>query len=438
MPEEPIKQKQSLSTGEARNLATTTKTVPQMEAITPRWLLHMLPWVQVQSGTYRVNKVRVSFKEEKKFDESARAILSTRFDSNRYEAGEQIVKEGDDLNKLFLVARGKAEVTKVGAHGKRLRVALLGEGEYFKGSSLIDDDASTTVTVIALTPCTIVSLDLARLAGILEEAPQLGELIKYMQEEQIARDELSRRNIAISSSHKGEASLPDTFIDYESEPKEYPLSIVQTIVRVHTRVSDLYNDPIDQLREQLRLTIEGMKEKQEWEMFNNPEFGLLNVVDPSMRISARKGMPTPDDLDELISKVWKKPAFFLANPATIAAVGRECTRRGVPPPTITMYGVPFFTWRGIPFIPSDKIPVEDGKSNILLLRVGEKDQGVVGLHQAGIPGEQMPSLSVRLMGIDSKAIASHLLTLYFSVAVLADDALGMLEDVDVGYWHEYV
>jgi len=437
MSEESIKQKQSLSTSEARNLATTTKTIPQMEAITPRWLLHMLPWVQVQSGTYRVNKVKVSFREEKKFDESARAILSTRFDSNRYEAGELIVKEGDDLSKLFLLARGKAEVTKIGAHGKRLRVALLGEGEYFKGSSLIDDDASTTVTVIALTPCTVVSLDLARLAGVLEEAPQLGQIIKYMQEEQIARDELSRRNIAISSSHKGEAALPDTFIDYESEPKEYPLSIVQTIVRVHTRVSDLYNDPIDQLREQLRLTIEGMKEKQEWEMLNNPEFGLLNVVEPSMRISARKGMPTPDDLDELISKVWKKPAFFMANPKTIAAVGRECTRRGVPPPTITMYGVPFFTWRGIPFIPSDKIPVEDGKSNILLLRVGEKDQGVVGLHQAGIPGEQMPSLSVRLMGIDGKAIASHLLTLYFSVAVLADDALGMLEDVDVGYWHEY-
>jgi CRP-like cAMP-binding protein len=437
MSEESINQKHSLSTSEARNLATTTKTVPQMEAITPRWLVHMLPWVQVQSGTYRVNKVKVSFREEMKFDESVRTILSTRFDSNDYKVGEMIIKEGEDLNKLFLVACGNAEVTKIGTHGKRLRVALFGRGDYFRGGSLIDTDASTTVTVIALTPCTIVSLDLERLAGALEEAPQLGELIKYMHEEHMARDQLSRRNIAISSSHKGEAALPETFIDYENEPNEYSLSIVQTIVRVHTRVSDLYNDPIDQLREQLRLTIEGMKEKQEWEMLNNPEFGLLNAVEPSMCISTRRGMPTPDDLDELISKVWKKPAFFLANPRGIAAVGRECTRRGVPPPTINMYGVPFFTWRGIPFIPSDKIPIVDGRSSILLLRVGEKEQGVVGLHQAGIPGEQMPSLSVRLMGIDSKAIASYLLTLYFSVAVLADDALGILEDVDIGYWHEY-
>jgi len=29
--------------------------------------------------------------------------------------------------------------------------------------------------------------------------------------------------------------------------------------------------------------------------------------------------------------VWKQPAFFLTHPEGIAAFGRECTRRGVPP-----------------------------------------------------------------------------------------------------------
>src|SRR5215831_15797945 len=51
---------QSLSTTAARNLATTTKTVPQMQAITSRWLLRMLPWVHVAGGTYRVNR-RLSY-----------------------------------------------------------------------------------------------------------------------------------------------------------------------------------------------------------------------------------------------------------------------------------------------------------------------------------------------------------------------------------------
>src|ERR671923_2452009 len=46
----------SLGTAAARQLATTTKSVPQMQAITSRWLLRILPWVQVSGGTYRVNR----------------------------------------------------------------------------------------------------------------------------------------------------------------------------------------------------------------------------------------------------------------------------------------------------------------------------------------------------------------------------------------------
>ncbi|GDY59288.1 hypothetical protein SVIO_099110 [Streptomyces violaceusniger] len=46
----------SLGTAAARNLATTTKSVPQMQAISSRWLLRVLPWVQVSAGTYRVNR----------------------------------------------------------------------------------------------------------------------------------------------------------------------------------------------------------------------------------------------------------------------------------------------------------------------------------------------------------------------------------------------
>lgn len=106
------------------------------------------------------------------------------------------------------------------------------------------------------------------------------------------------------------------------------------------------------------------------------------------RISTLNGPPTPDDLDDLLRKVWKEPGFFLAHPDAIAAFGRECTRRGVPPPTVSLFGSQFITWRGIPLIPSNKIPVEDSKTKILLLRVGEKRQGIVGLFQPGLAGEQ--------------------------------------------------
>ena len=239
--------------------------------------------------------------------------------------------------------------------------------------------------------------------------------------------------------HEDESTLASTFVDYEEKPREYRLSSINAVLNVHTRVSDLLSSPYDQVREQLRLLIESVKEKQESELLNNADYGLLHNVANGQKIKTRKGPPTPDDLDELLTKVWKEPSLFLAHPRTIAAFGRECTRRGVPPPTVTLFGAPFLTWRGVPLVPSDKIAVrsKDQKSKIVLLRVGEKKQGVIGLFQLGLPGEQSPGLSVRFMGIDQRALASYLVSLYCSAAVLTDDAIALLEDVDVGQYHEY-
>ncbi len=243
--------------------------------------------------------------------------------------------------------------------------------------------------------------------------------------------------VKVDCSSADERELPEMFVDYEEKPREYNLCAVTTVVDVHTRVSDLYSVPHNQIAQQLRLTIEAIKEQQESELINNAGYGLIANTAPGQVISARTGAPTPDDLDELITKVWKEPGFFLAHPAAIAAFGRECTRRGVPPPTVNMYGSPFITWRGIPLVPSNKIAVTAGKSKILLIRTGESRQGVVGLYQPNLPGEQSPGLSVRFMGINRKAIASYLISLYCSLAVLTDDAVAVLENVEVGKYHAY-
>ena len=245
------------------------------------------------------------------------------------------------------------------------------------------------------------------------------------------------QSVQVLCAKRDESELPTTFVDYEAPAREYFLNAVSTVLDVHTRVSDLYSSPHDQIKEQLRLLIETIKEKQESELINNPDYGLLANVHADQIVYPLTGAPTPDDLDELLTRVWKEPAFFLTHPLAIAAFGRECTRRGVPPPTVSLFGAQFLTWRGIPLVPSDKVPVADGKSKILLLRVGEKRQGVVGLYQPGLAGEQSPGLSVRFMGINRNAIASYLISLYCSLAVHTDDALAVLEDVEVGKYHEY-
>ncbi len=225
----------SLGDNAARQLANATKTTPQLSTISPRWLTHLLQWVPVEAGIYRLNRVK---------------------------------------------------------NPEGIKVA-----------------------------CT-------------------------------AKEE--------------EGQLPRTYVDYEEQPREFFLNAVSTVLDVHTRVSDLYSSPHDQIKEQLRLTIEAIKEQQERQLINNPEYGLLSQVDEDQRIFPLAGAPTPDDLDELLTKVWKEPAFFLTHPSAIAAFGREATRRGSPPPTVSLFGSQFITWRGVPLIPSDKVPVADGKTKILL------------------------------------------------------------------------
>lgn len=167
-------------------------------------------------------------------------------------------------------------------------------------------------------------------------------------------------------------------------------------------------------------------------MVNNREFGLLHNADLGQRIRTRTGPPTPDDLDELMSR-RTKPQVFLAHPRAIAAFGRECTKRGIYPGPVQHQDHNVPGWRGLPILPCSKIPISDTRTtSIMCMRLGEEDRGVVGLHQTGIPDEYQPSLSVRFMGINERAIISYLVSAYYSTAVLVPDALGVLEDVEIG------
>lgn len=465
----------SVTTAVARNLTSITKTSPKMMSITPRWFLSLLPWVQVNGGVYRVNRTKVELMKAERIDvemtdgvpsfaaDALRSVplfsrlpveittrMASRFKHEAVSLGNELIVEGEDGNEFFILAQGQVEVLSKGAHGSHLRIALLTEGEFFGEMDLVSDKLSD-VTIRTLTPCILLTISRKDLDAVLNEFPSVNDefqkAIDQHAELQSSVNRYGERNIDLVSGFAENVEIPETFVDYTATPREYVLSAIQTVLRVHTRVSDLYNGPYVQLEEQMRLTIEGIKERQEWDLINSKKFGLLHSVDPAMRISTRYGAPTPDDLDELLAQVWKKPAFFLAHPRAIAAFERECTWRGIPPVTTHLFDTPMITWRGVPLVPCDKLEIGTssrsstnrrfGTTSILLMRVGEADQGVVGLHQTGIPGEIMPSLSARLMSTDAFGVASYLLTLYSSCAVLTDDALGVLENVEVAYYHDY-
>ena len=458
------RQQMSLGVAAARNLATTTKSAPQMQGITSRWLLRMLSWVQASGGTYRVNRRlvyavgdgRVSFtnigaavqvipQELTELpllrgfaDEAVLGALASRFKQREFGPGDLIVEAGKPADQLFLIAHGKVNKIGTGKYGGQTVLDVLSDGDYFGDRALVGSQNTWPFTIKAVTGCTVLALP----QQALEESVNQSEALRAHVEQfkaslQQPRNSEGEASIELASGHVGELALPGTFVDYELAPREYELSVAQTVLQTHTRVADLYNNAMNQIEQQLRLTIEALRERQENEMINNREIGLLHNADLKQRIQTRSGPPTPDDLDELLAIVWKEPKFFLAHPRTIAAFGRECSRRGIYPQGIDMNGHKMPAWRGVPIFPCNKIPITETRtSSILVMRTGEEDQGVIGLHQTGIPDEYEPSLNVRFMGINEKGIISYLVSAYYSVAVLVPDALGILENAEIGHVNE--
>jgi hypothetical protein len=453
-------QQMSLGTSAARNLATTTKSPPQMQGITSRWLLKLLPWVQVSGGVFRVNRRlsyavgdgRVTFTNTgakvqvipqelcelpllRGFDDvEILAALASRFVQQDLKAGDLIVEAGKPADSICLIARGKVERIGLGKYGDQSVLDVLADGDHFSYEALLETQDFWQFTAKAVTPCTVLTLQQQVFDDMIAQSEPLRKHVEqFKTRARKPQDKAGEAAIEVAAGHKGEPQLPETFVDYELAPREYELSVAQTVLQVHTRVADLYNQPMNQIEEQLRLTIEALRERQEHEMINNREIGLIHNADLKQRIHTRSGPPTPDDMDELLALVWKDPGFFLAHPRTIAAFGQECNRRGIYPQSTELNGNKVPAWRGVPILPSSKIPITDTRtSSILLLRTGAEKQGVVGLHQTGIPDEYQPSLSVRFMGINEKAIISYLVSAYYSVAILVPDALGVLENVEIG------
>ncbi|CUM43584.1 cyclic nucleotide-binding domain-containing protein [Streptomyces gardneri] len=448
----------SLSTAAARNLATTTKSTPQMQEISSRWLLRMLPWVETKGGAYRVNRRlsytvgdgRIEFVQDgsrvrvipqelgelallRGFDDvEVLTAIADRCVQRDFRAGEVLAVLGTPAEQIHLIAHGRINQTSVGKYGDEVAVSVLADGDRLGENALLDTDARWDYTATAETAGTLLTLSRADFASIVDSAPALrAHLDAFSSLPQQRQNRHGEAEIAMSAGHVGEVALPGAFVDYELKPREYELSVAQTVLKVHTRVADLYNGPMNQTEQQLKLTIEALRERQEHELINHPEFGLLHNADFKQRIQTHSGPPTPDDLDELLTR-RRGTKLFLAHPRTIAAIGREWNRAGLYPDTVLLDGHQVPSWRGVPILPCNKIPIsKENTSSILAMRLGEDNQGVIGLRQTGLPEEYEPGLSVRFMGISEQAIMSYLVTTYYSAAILVPNALGVLENVQI-------
>jgi CRP-like cAMP-binding protein len=86
-------------------------------------------------------------------------------------AGHEIVREGESGDTFYVIASGKARVSRHGSD-----VAMLGAGGYF-GELALFDDAPRNATVTADSDVSMITLSRANLALALNEMPAIRDVL---------------------------------------------------------------------------------------------------------------------------------------------------------------------------------------------------------------------------------------------------------------------
>ncbi len=237
-----------------------------MMSITPRWLLSLLPWVQVHGGTYRVNRTKVELPKAERIgidvygrdgllrpgDAAERAPLLQAARS-RSSAGWRAALRPKSLDRQQAARRrrghqqvlhhrpGPGRSAEQGRarqrpadrpvdrgrilrrNRSRLRQALRRHGPHehaLRGAHALAEGPRGRPRRRRPTSRT-------NSKSAIEEHLELRSTVNRYGE----------RNIDLVSGFAENVVIPETFVDYSANPREYSLSAVQTVVRVHTRVS---------------------------------------------------------------------------------------------------------------------------------------------------------------------------------------------------------
>lgn len=95
----------------------------------------------------------------------------------RYESGQDIVRQGDVGKRLFVIVDGEAEVVREEDDGSETHLADLGPGEHF-GEMAIFQNVRRTATVRAVTPVEVLSLGDSASRALSEAVAPFGATVR--------------------------------------------------------------------------------------------------------------------------------------------------------------------------------------------------------------------------------------------------------------------
>lgn len=102
--------------------------------------------------------------------------IAQRFVERQYEAGKEIVTQGQGGEGFFVLVSGKAEAVRVRSDGERVVVNSFGPGGFFGEMALLDAGLRTA-TVTALEPTDCLVLRREDFVGLLQEDGEMAVIV---------------------------------------------------------------------------------------------------------------------------------------------------------------------------------------------------------------------------------------------------------------------
>lgn len=110
--------------------------------------------------------------------------IAPLFVTETYEQGQTIVREREEGDKLYMIARGVVEVVKEAGMPRPTRVAVLDDGDHFGEISLLRN-IPRTATIVALAPSVLLSLRREQLFRLTARFPRLLEALEQKMNERL-------------------------------------------------------------------------------------------------------------------------------------------------------------------------------------------------------------------------------------------------------------
>ncbi len=113
------------------------------------------------------------------------ALLATKLKGHTFPKGEEIIKQGDMGDSLYLIARGMVKVVITNDKGYSVELATLMAGDFFGEIALLHK-TKRTATVKAVTPCSLYELNCKDLDELSDRCPAFREALEIADQQRLS------------------------------------------------------------------------------------------------------------------------------------------------------------------------------------------------------------------------------------------------------------